>query len=476
MIIIPTEKRFDWKHAPVVLFILVILNTLIYFVYQFGDSEKVYKAVISYNQKGYFDKEWPIYQEYLKSSKEIIRLEQNNYLFENIKNPQTNFRLIYNIVRDLEFYQYLEANSFDLFELDYIETWALPRQIINEQLQSVSTISYGLTPSKINLVNLFSHQFMHGSVMHLLGNMFFLIICGFAVEAAIGHMKFLLFYLLSGLSGGLLFSFMDLTSTTPLVGASGAISGVMAMYLGVFRFKKIEFFYWFFVFVGYFRAPALLILPFYIGKELYDFFNDGGSNVAFMAHAGGFVVGSILMMVAYLINPKMMNDEYIEEDQDIPKLQVELSKVYDYISRFRFESALMSLETIIKNHGINFDWAVLKYNLFKIQQNKNSIKAMKTLLLMPNLKSHQLCKVESIWNENTASHNLFNDDELYKFAWNMSNSVNYNTAEDVFALLNGKQNRHRSLGLLARKLSVIFAKMNNLEKKQKYEQITHALH
>ena len=46
-----------------------------------------------------------------------------------------------------------------------------------------------------------------------------------------------------------------------LVGASGAISGVMAMYLGVFRFRKIEFFYWFYIFVGYFRAPALLILP-----------------------------------------------------------------------------------------------------------------------------------------------------------------------------------------------------------------------
>ena len=62
----------------------------------------------------------------------------------------------------------------------------------------------------------------------------------------------------------------DWSSTTPLVGASGAISGVMAMYLAVFRLKKIEFFYWFFFFVGYFRAPALLILPFRNPCFLYE--------------------------------------------------------------------------------------------------------------------------------------------------------------------------------------------------------------
>ena len=126
--------------------------------------------------------------------------------------------------------------------------------------------------------------------------MFFLVICGFAVEAAIGHLRFLLFYLFSGVVAGVSHAAMDLDSSSVLIGASGSVSAVMAMYLGVFRFKKIEFFYWFFIFVGYFRAPALLILPFYIGKELVQFYTEAGSNVAFMAHAGGFVAGLVLAL------------------------------------------------------------------------------------------------------------------------------------------------------------------------------------
>ena len=119
-----------------------------------------------------------------------------------------------------------------------------------QMLRSTSIARYGLVPSDIRITTLFSHQFMHAGVMHLLGNMVFLILCGFAVEAAIGHWQFLLFYLLSGLAGGLLFTAFDAEGTRPLVGASGAISGVMAMYLWVFRLKKIEFFYWFYAFVG----------------------------------------------------------------------------------------------------------------------------------------------------------------------------------------------------------------------------------
>ena len=289
MLIIPTEKRFDWKHTPLVLFILVLLNSMIYFGYQFGDDFKEIESVLKYKQHGFLEKEWPLFQEYLRKNKEMERLEKNNKLYSKIEDTtkteydenddiSAEFKLLHNIIIDSDFYDYLDENAYNLFYLSFIEKWALPRNEINEEIKSISYLAYGLIPNKMSVVTLFTHQFLHGGIMHLLGNMFFLIICGFAVEAAIGHLRFLLFYLASGLTGGLLFSIIDMSSTMPLVGASGAISGVMAMYLGVFRFKKIEFFYWFFIFVGYFRAPALLILPFYIGKELYDFFSDTEKN------------------------------------------------------------------------------------------------------------------------------------------------------------------------------------------------------
>lgn len=305
--------------------------------------------------------------------------------------------------------------------------------------------------------------------MHLLGNLFFLIICGFAVEAAIGHMRFLLYYLVSGVVGGLLFAMMDMTSTQPLVGASGAISGVMAMYLGVFRFKKIEFFYWFFVFVGYFRAPALLILPFYIGKELYSFFNETGSNVAFMAHTGGFIAGGVLMALTYFIKPDVFNDEYIEEDQDLPKLQIDLAKVNDNISKFRFPLATKGIGNVISVHGMTFDRGLLQFNLLNMQKSPKRIMAFDHLLKMNRLKSFELSKLVEIWEINTDIQDKLSMDDLYKFGWNLTNNQHFETAEKIFEQLNNFNIKHPALGVYARKLSVVFGKMKNPEKMKEYE-------
>lgn len=470
MIIIPTEKRFDWKHAPIILFLLVILNTIIYFGYQYGDNAKVYDALIHYKQQGFLEKEWPVYQSYLKDQQLLERLKQDRLLYQEKANPHSDYKLLYDIVTDEDFYAYLEKNSFQLFHLNYLEKWAIPRLEINDKIQSVSTIAFGLIPNQISIVTVFTHQFLHGSVMHLLGNMFFLVICGFAVEAAIGHLKFLMFYLISGAAGGLLFSMLNLTSSTPLVGASGAISGVMAMYLGVFRFKKIEFFYWLFVFVGYFRAPAFFILPFYIGKELYEYFGDNGSNVAFMAHVGGFIAGTVLMVVAYLLNPKMLNEDYIEEDQDLPALQHDLAKVYDNISKSRFNVAIKALDHLNKTYGVHFEWLVCKFNLQKMTKNQNSKNTMQKLMHMKNLKSHQLEHMEKLWKSKVNEDEKYASEDLYSLAWMMANTTHYSLAEILFETLKAQQPTHPTLSMLAKKLAVVFSKLKNDDKKSYYDQ------
>ncbi|MFK8010416.1 MAG: rhomboid family intramembrane serine protease [Marinicellaceae bacterium] len=475
MVILPTEKRFDWQHAPIVLFIIIILNILIFFGYQFGDDQKAFRAVLEYKQQNFLEKEWPVYQEYLKSNEQQERLNKEQQYYDNLEDPSNEFMLLYSIVSDNEFYQYLDKNAFSLFYLSYVETWALPRQNIHDEMRSVSTYAYGLIPNKISPVTLISYQFLHGGIMHLLGNMIFLIICGFAVEAAIGHLKFLAFYLISGISAGLLFSFMDLSSTTPLVGASGSISGVMAMYLGVFRLRKIEFFYWFFIFVGYFRAPALLLLPVYISKELYYFFTNDGSNVAFMAHAGGFIAGGLLMIVAYLINPKMMNKEYIEEDQNIPKIQIDLNIIYTYISEYKFNSALKSLDKFMKINGAKFEWIKLRYQLLKMQKNKDYRLEMSRLLSMQRLNKNQIKQVHDIWMNNPNDQDGLDNNELYTFAWTMANNHHYKTAEVLFEKLYQSEQKHESLGNLARKLSIIFDKRKDNQNKDKYSLIAQEL-
>src|SRR5690606_22718779 len=235
----------------------------------------------------------------------------------------------------------------------------------------------GLIPAEMEPLSFISYQFLHGDIMHLLGNMFFLVVCGFAVEAAIGHLRFLLFYLITGIAGGLLHALLNPESSTTLVGASGAVSGVMAMYLGVFRLRKIEFFYWFFIFVGYFRAPALLILPVYVGKELVDYFSDGDSNVAFMAHVGGFVAGAALIAATLLLRPRLVDTEYVEQDQERDPFQEGLARVYGYIENFQFQPALKAVQLMIEEYGPRFELALLRCNLLKIERGE----AFKSALL-----------------------------------------------------------------------------------------------
>ena len=190
-----------------------------------------------------------------------------------------------------------------------------------------------------------------------------------------------------------------------------------------------------------------------------------------MAHAGGFIAGSIMMALAYFINPKMLNEEYIEENQDIPKIQEDLAKIYENISKSRFNSARQLLDKVIEENGPQFDWMLLRYNLLKMQKNESYKKSMIQLLRMDKLKRHELDRIEKVWRQNVSDQVLLSDDDLYKFAWNMTNKSNYLTAEQIFLLLEQRDKKHPSLGLLARKLSVTFAQINNNDKKQHYEKI-----
>jgi membrane associated rhomboid family serine protease len=366
-------------------------------------------------------------------------------------------------------------NAYDLIDSDVIIEWKSLRLDIHQMINSSSVKSLGFIASEFKPLTLISYQFLHGSVMHLIGNMFFLVICGFAVEAAIGHMRFLLFYLSAGVVAGLFQMATDVTSSVPLIGASGSISGVLAMYLGVFRFKKIEFFYWFFIFVGYFRAPALLILPFYIGKELYDYFNAGGSNVAFMAHAGGFVAGSILMAISYIFNREMFNEEYILEDQNIDPKQEKLANVYQSIEKFRFDSAREKLFEMIQEFGPDFDLILLKFYLSKFDCMDKHQEDIVDVFRFANLSNSQINKVEQIWNSYPEEQLLLEADDYYKIGWTFSNFGKLELTEKIFIRLKNNQYNHKSLSEMALKLSIEFGKIQQTVKKQNYLRLSEEL-
>ena len=197
--------------------------------------------------------------------------------------------------------------------------------------------------------------------------------------------------------------------------------------------------------------------------------------MAFMAHAGGFVAGSVLMAVAYLINPKMMNEEYIEEDQDVPKIQTELAVIYDHLSKFRLNSALKSLDDFIQVNGITFELIKLRFNILKMQKDIKYKDEMSKLLSMQRLKNHELNQIHEIWVNNHADHDVLDENEMFTFAWTMANKHHFSTSEKLFEQLYSKQQKHESLSNLARKLSIIFDKRKDTSKKDKYAQIANEL-
>lgn len=464
MIIVPTEKSLDWRHAPLVLCALVFINVMVFFLYQSGDTNKLVEAMASYHTQGFIEDEWPIFEDYLE--------EQGDEQLAEYRRSYAKGQYDY-IIADLlmreDFYRYLQTNVRSYMTPDRFDLWATERARLHKLVQSVSYIANGLQANQLRPASLITHQFLHGDIMHLLGNMFFLIVCGFAVEAAIGHWRFLLFYLLSGVGAGFAQAATDWTSSQPLVGASGAISGVMAMYLAVFRFKKIEFFYWFFFLVGYFRAPALLILPFYIGKEIYLYQTDPDSNVAFMAHAGGFLAGAVLIGLAWVMNRSLFNDDYINSDQTINPEQKALAEIYEAIEKFRFERALQLVDAQIAQKGNQFDLAMIRYNLLKIERGEALKPAVMNLLTLPLLTPEQVKKLGKVWLDNPDVHESLTEAAALKLAMQFSALENPQAAEQLFNQLSRNGCTNPAMSVLATKLAAAFTRLRDMNKRTHYE-------
>ena len=142
----------------------------------------------------------------------------------------------------------------------------------------------------------FTSMFSHGGLLHLLGNMLFLYLYGDNVEDAMGKGRYILFFLLCGICAAFTQAFMDPLSKVPIVGASGAISGVIASYLLLYPRANIRVFYWFIIFVGTVYLPAYLLLGFWIFEQIIalpESMKEAG-GIAIAAHIGGFSVGLLL--------------------------------------------------------------------------------------------------------------------------------------------------------------------------------------
>lgn len=180
----------------------------------------------------------------------------------------------------------------------FILKWgAVPYQIVHGEIIYV--------PLSIPLpLTIFSSMFLHGGFWHLGGNMLYLWIFGNNIEDALGHVRFLIFYFLAGGLAALTQIFSDPSSPLPMVGASGAVSGILGAYLLLYPGARILTLLFLFPFLRLIRLPAILVLGFWFFFQLLGLGMGKVSNVAFAAHIGGFISGLLLVKLLTPSQPK----------------------------------------------------------------------------------------------------------------------------------------------------------------------------
>jgi membrane associated rhomboid family serine protease len=176
-------------------------------------------------------------------------------------------------------------------------------------------MTWGLVPAAFSPITLVTSMFLHGSWLHFLGNMLYLWIFGDNVEDRFGHGRYVVFYLLAGAAAAFLQTVFNPASRLPMVGASGAIAGVLGAYLVMFPHSRVLTLVPIFFFIQIIEIPAVILLGLWFLLQLASGVGSLGhgtgqdiGGVAFWAHAGGFVAG--MLMVTLFRRPERQRVEW----------------------------------------------------------------------------------------------------------------------------------------------------------------------
>ncbi len=250
-------------------------------------------------------------------------------------------------------------------------------EIVSKILTSLDEIKkspyfrFGLVPAELEAHSLITYQFLHGGLLHLIGNLFFLFLAGPFVEDVWGRPLFASFYLVAGAFSALMFAVRYPEVDVPLIGASGAVAGVMGAFLVRFWKTKIRFFYWFgLIFTGTFLAPAWLMLPLWFLRELLfaqamDVMapSSGGGGVAHWAHVWGFAFGCLtaVVMAHWKIEERFIHHSIESKITVVDNAAVE--QAMESAAAGKTEQAVRMLSSELGREPQSVDAAVALWNL-----------------------------------------------------------------------------------------------------------------
>ncbi|HXH71263.1 MAG TPA: rhomboid family intramembrane serine protease, partial [Mariprofundaceae bacterium] len=295
MLIVPFAKKMNWKKPPVVTIALVLVNVLVFSFWQAGDGKRYEAAMHQYLHSSLPKIEFPRYEEFLRQHQQN---DDADTLAEMRTDPHAYPAIVQHLQHDAPFLRAMANGEVVKKGEPDFERWREDRRDFEEKFDKIVSEAHTFKPAFPEISDAFTHMFMHGGVMHLVGNMVFLLIVGLVVERLLGSGLYLIAYLTGGLIALAFFTAGNSDSAVPLLGASGAIAGMMGMYAAFFGKRRIPFFYSLGFYFDTVRAPAWVLLIAWMGNEAYQLLTDDTSNVAYLAHFGGLLGGGLMGYLA----------------------------------------------------------------------------------------------------------------------------------------------------------------------------------
>lgn len=361
MLIVPFVKAPDWRRPPFITLLLIVINVTLFAGFQLDDDKIERRALDYYRNSILPDTELPRYIAYLEARGHARQAER---LRDLIADDGADSAAMW-MEDDGEFMRELHADRIVEPTDPIYPQWRQQRQTFESLRRASFTERFAFRSATFDPITLVSHMFLHADWDHLIGNMIFLALFGYLVEELLGGLRYLAFYLISGVGSILLFwRFMPEASGLAL-GASGAIAGVMAMYAVLFGLRKINFFYWVVVYFDVFKARAIVVLPIYLAVELYQL-TFTNSNINYLAHIGGLLSGTLLAGLyrhrhRTALEAHHANEASMERHAtDYPR---DMARAREHVANLRFDAALKLYEFWLARRPDDRELAVLCYNL-----------------------------------------------------------------------------------------------------------------
>lgn len=366
MLILPLHHPLSRATFPLVTTVLILVNVLVFFGWQSGDEAAMARTQQHYLQSDLGRYEVPAYERYLLGKRRMDLLEQ----FKQVPASAQPGYVATHTLTDIAFIAALRSGELFDDEADW-NAWKVARPAYDAQIDQVFTLRHLLRSSEIDPWRMVSSAFLHGGIVHLLGNMLFLLALGLLVEGAIGSGRFLGVYLLGAVGASAASLMWRWGEAGAGLGASGAVAGLMGAFCVVWGRQPVRFFYWVGVVFDYVRAPAIWLLPLWLGWEVWNLIVNDHLEIGFDAHAGGIVSGAI--MGAVLVATGQVRHDFIRDAGAQARTDGRWQRAQLHLCRMQLAEADRLLEELALEQPARFD---VRLALYRVARNGQRSGAM----------------------------------------------------------------------------------------------------